>query len=287
MAIYAIGDIQGCLDELQTLIWKLRFDPSRDRLWFTGDLVNRGPKSLKTLRFIKNLGKAATIVLGNHDLNLLAVAYSKRRIKPQDTLTEVLKAPDRDELLQWIRHWPLLHHDPALGYTMIHAGLPPQWNLLQAQQLARETETILRGDTFIELLHEMYGDQPDCWSDNLSGHARHRFIINCFTRMRFCTADGRLNLNIKGAPGSQPEGYHPWFSLANRRSENLKIIFGHWSTLGLTPHPGIYALDTGCVWGGKLTAIQLDTPNTPYTQIDCNPHTTLTPITVSISEHLA
>lgn len=269
MAVYAIGDVQGCFDELQTLLNKLHFDPAHDRLLFAGDLINRGPKSLKTLRFIKNLGQAALTVLGNHDLNLLAVAYGKRRLKPSDTLLEILKAPDRDELLYWLRQQPLLHHDETLGFTLIHAGLPPQWDLNDAQRLAREVEIILRNDSFTEFLTEMYGDQPDCWCETLSGFDRYRFITNCFTRLRFCSNEGQLALNFKGAPGSQIEPFQPWFTIEKRRSENLNIIFGHWSTLGTTQTPGIHCLDTGCVWGGTLTAMRLDVANTPKTQISC------------------
>lgn len=269
MAVYAIGDIQGCFDELQTLLNKLHFDPVRDRLLFAGDLVNRGPKSLKTLRFVKNLGASALTVLGNHDLNLLAIAYGKRRLKPSDTLLEILKAHDRDELLYWLRQQPLMHHDDIFNFTLIHAGLPPQWDLADAQRLAGEVETLLRGDGFAEFLTQMYGDQPDTWSESLTGSERYRFITNCFTRMRFCTSQGQIDLKYKGAPGSQPAPLRPWFSIENRRSRNLNIVFGHWSTLGATEATGICCLDSGCVWGGALTAIRLDSDDMTRTSVAC------------------
>lgn len=259
MAVYAIGDLQGCYDELQALLKIIDFHPDRDRLWFTGDLVNRGPHSLEVLRFVKGLGDRAITVLGNHDLHLLAVAQGHTKYhRPKDTLRPVLEAADRDELLHWLRHRPLLHHDETLGFTLIHAGLPPQWDLAQAQACAHEVEAVLRTGDYGKYLKKMYGNEPARWSDDLAGWKRLRFITNCFTRLRYCDAEGNLALEAKGAPGSQPPGYLPWFRVPHRASAGLRIVFGHWSTLGPCSDVGIYALDTGCLWGGALTALRLD-----------------------------
>ena len=268
MALYAIGDIQGCFAELERLLETLAFDPERDRLWFVGDLVNRGPQSLETLRFVRGLGQAAVTVLGNHDLHLLAAAYHPRHLKRKDTLSAILEAPDRDALIDWLRSRPLLHHDEESGHTLIHAGLPPQWDLARARACAREMEAVLAGDRCGEFLERMYGDQPDRWRDDLEGWDRLRFITNCFTRLRFCAPDGTLALQYKGPPGSVPAPFRPWFEIEDRRSRDLDIVFGHWSTLGLIDRPGIHALDTGCLWGGKLTALRLD-GEPRLVQIDC------------------
>ncbi|MCK4950630.1 MAG: symmetrical bis(5'-nucleosyl)-tetraphosphatase [Gammaproteobacteria bacterium] len=258
MATYAIGDIQGCYQQLMELLDKLNFDQTEDTLWFAGDLVNRGPNSLQTLRFVKGLGKQAVTVLGNHDLHLLAVANKHFSKHPFDSLDDITNAPDRDELLDWIRERPLLHHDEALDLTMIHAGLPPQWDLTTAQQCANEVEKTLRGDQFQDFLAHMYGNEPGQWSDSLQGWDRLRFITNCFSRLRYCDTQGNLCLQAKGPPGTQPEPYIPWFNVPDRASKDMKIIFGHWSTLGLQHTNGIYALDTGCLWGHQLTAMRLD-----------------------------
>ncbi|MDH3934568.1 MAG: symmetrical bis(5'-nucleosyl)-tetraphosphatase [Gammaproteobacteria bacterium] len=259
MAVYAIGDIQGCFDELQALLEAIHFSPSHDHLWFAGDLVNRGPKSLETLRFIKGLGKRAVSVLGNHDLHLIAAAHGHPIASDDHTLDAILNAPDRDELINWLRQQPLLHHDAALGYTMIHAGLPPQWDLKLARQCAQEVETMLRSDNVVDFIEHMYGNKPCRWSDELSGWKRMRFTVNCLTRLRFCDGNGRLKLKYKGPPGSQPAEFHPWFELAERKSSDLNIVFGHWSTLGKRDDPGVFPLDTACLWGGELTALRLDT----------------------------
>lgn len=258
MAVYAIGDVQGCYDELQSLLEKIQFDPSKDMLWFAGDLVNRGLKSLEVLRFVKGLEDSAIVVLGNHDLHLLAVALGCQWPRPKDTFDQILAAPDRNELLDWLRYRPLLHHDSALGYTLIHAGLPPQWGLEVAKRCALEAEAVLRSDGYVEFIEQMYGNEPVLWENTLTGNDRLRFIINCFTRLRYCDEQGRLELNEKGAPGKQPPGYFPWFDIKGRASADMKIIFGHWSTLGIKTHGNVYALDTGCVWGGELTAMRLD-----------------------------
>lgn len=258
MAVYAIGDVQGCLDGLQRLLDRIGFDAAEDRLWFCGDLVNRGPASLETLRFVRQLGEQAVTVLGNHDLHLVAAARDPGQRRRQDTFDDILNAPDRDELVDWLLRRPLLHHDASLGYTLVHAGLPPQWDLDTANACAREVEGILAGAHAGELLADMYGNEPDLWSDELSGIARWRYIINCFTRMRYVDAAGRLSMKDKGAPGTQAAGLVPWFEHPQRRSKDLHVIFGHWSTLGRAGGDGIYPLDTGCVWGGRLTALQLD-----------------------------
>lgn len=256
MAMYAIGDIQGCFDELQRLLERIQYDPDIDQLWFAGDLVNRGPKSLETLRFVR--AQNAITVLGNHDLHLLASAYTPGQRRPKDTLIEIIDAPDAQELLDWLRQQPLLHHDSLSGYTMVHAGLPPQWDLQIAQHCAAEVEQVLRTGNLLDFLAGMYGDEPDCWSDSLQGQDRLRFITNCFTRLRFCDEAGQLALQHKGSPGSQPENLKPWFEWPQRKSRDMNILFGHWSTLGALDATGIHALDTGCLWGGTLTALRLD-----------------------------
>lgn len=258
MAVYAIGDVQGCHDDLLRLLDRVRYEPADDLLWFCGDLVNRGPASLEALRFVKRLGDRAVTVLGNHDLHLVAAARDPKRRREGDTFDAILDAPDRDELVDWLRRRPLLHHDAALGYVLVHAGLPPQWDLADAGACAREVEDMLAGDGHGEFIDRMYGDQPDLWSESLEGVDRWRFIVNCFTRMRFVDADGRVSLKDKGPPGTQAPGLVPWFEHPERRSRDLHIVFGHWSTLGQQPGGGVYPLDTGCVWGGRLTALQLD-----------------------------
>ena len=263
MATYVIGDIQGCYQELLALLDKINFDPARDRLWFTGDLVNRGPQSLETMRFVKNLGKQTVIVLGNHDLHLLAVARDPANKHKKDTLDEIISAPDRSELLDWLRTRPLFHRDEALGFTLIHAGLPPQWDIAAAGKYAQEVERVLGQADYAGFFDHMYGDQPDTWATDLKGWKRIRFITNAFTRMRYCDDSGRFALDEKGPPGSQAKPYQPWFTLKSRRTGNEKIIFGHWSTVHLGniknfKKYNVYPLDTGCLWGGTLAALRLD-----------------------------
>lgn len=260
MATYVVGDLQGCHAPLRRLLDRLHFDPEHDRLWFVGDLVNRGPDSLACLRFVRGLGAAAVTVLGNHDLHFCAVARGGK-ISRKDTFEALLRAPDRDELVDWLQQRPLLHHDEAAGCTLIHAGLPPQWDLAQARAEAQSAERALRSpDASRFLLQEMYGDEPARWSPALQGWDRVRFAVNCFTRLRFCDADGALALKLKGAPGSQPPGLHPWFAVPGRRSAGATILFGHWSALGRVhwPEHQVYGLDSGCVWGGRLTALHLE-----------------------------
>ncbi|MFO7604125.1 MAG: symmetrical bis(5'-nucleosyl)-tetraphosphatase [Gammaproteobacteria bacterium] len=259
MAVYAIGDLQGCYDEFCRLLDTLHFDASRDTLWLAGDLVNRGPKSLQTLRLVRDLGDSVITVLGNHDLHLLACAEGLKETRDL-SMQALLTAADAGELLAWLRQQPLLHHDAGLGYTLVHAGLPPQWDLPLAQACAHELQTVLRSDRYPEFLQHMYGDEPSLWSAGLSGWERLRFISNAFTRLRYCDDQGRMCLQEKGPPGSQRHGMHPWFEVATRKSAALRIIFGHWSTLALTniSAHNIFPLDTGCVWGLRLTAMRLD-----------------------------
>jgi bis(5'-nucleosyl)-tetraphosphatase (symmetrical) len=259
MSTYVIGDLQGCYSTLRRLLDQLRFDPAGDRLWFAGDLVNRGPESLETLRFVKSLGAAALSVLGNHDLHLLAVAAGGRKGK-RDTLGPILSAADRDELLDWLRRLPLLQESADGAFALLHAGLPPQWDLAKARACAREAEAVLAGPDYTVLLAEMYGDQPSVWNETLRGIPRLRFIINCYTRLRYCDRDGRMDFSAKGAPGTQSDGLLPWFSVPRRRSADTTLLFGHWSTLGRVhwPEYRVYCLDTGAVWGGQLTALRLE-----------------------------
>jgi bis(5'-nucleosyl)-tetraphosphatase (symmetrical) len=263
MGTYAIGDLQGCYSELQDLLDKINFDENNDRLWFVGDLVNRGPESLDCLRFVKSLNENAKTVLGNHDLNLLAIGNEVRKPHKKDTVDEVLCADDVNELLTWLKNRPLLVNDPDLDFTMVHAGLAPQWALEQAIELAEETESLIKSDQFNGFLHHMYGDHPDTWSDSLIDYDRHRFIINCFTRIRYCDVNGKLDLYEKGAPGTQAESLIPWYAMPDRKTKNNKIIFGHWSTVHMGNEKNfkqynVYPLDTGCLWDGELTAMRLE-----------------------------
>jgi bis(5'-nucleosyl)-tetraphosphatase (symmetrical) len=272
MATYAIGDVQGCYDELKALLTLIKFNSDRDQLWFCGDLVNRGPKSLKTLRFIRSLEANAITVLGNHDLHLLATAYDHKKPGKKDTLNAILQANDASELLNWLRHQHLLFHDKSKKVTLVHAGIHPQWSIKKARKLATEVEQILQSDNHINFYKHMYGDKPFIWDDSLSGWPRYRFITNILTRLRYCDADGRPALSAKGPPGSQSKNLFPWYEVPERKSRKDTIIFGHWSTL---PHAGItcknntYAIDSGCLWGGVLTAMRIDESPYTYTRFDC------------------
>lgn len=272
MATYAIGDLQACLDECQALLERLNFKPDTDRLWLTGDLVGRGPKPLETLRFVRSLGEAAIIVLGNHDLHLLAQAEGLVPDNKQDpTLSPILEAEDRDSLLSWLRQQPLLHVDQTLGYGLVHAGLPPQWDVATAQACAKEVEAALTGSDYQHFLASMYGDEPSLWQPDLTGDARLRYISNCLTRMRYCHPDGRLDLQHKGSPFQHAEhNLRPWFAVENRQNTELDWVFGHWSTLGQVhwAPQGAYGLDSGCLWGGALTALCLETGE--ITQLPCS-----------------
>ncbi|MSQ52761.1 MAG: symmetrical bis(5'-nucleosyl)-tetraphosphatase [Betaproteobacteria bacterium] len=256
MATFAIGDVQGCFEELRELVDKIAFDPKRDRLWFVGDLVNRGPDSLAVLRYVRGLGDRAITVLGNHDLHLISVATGFARLRDDDTLSDVLKARDRDELIDWLRGLPMMHVEGDMA--LVHAGLLPQWSLDKAATLAGEVEAALRGPKHVKFLEHLYGSKPARWKDSLKGWDRLRVIVNAMTRMRFCTADGELDFKSKGESTSAPPGFLPWFEVAGRKSAGTTLICGHWSALGLRVMPDVLALDSGCVWGGKLTAIRLE-----------------------------
>ena len=259
MATYAVGDLQGCLEPLQILLKKVKFTPDTDRLWLTGDLINRGPQSLETLRFIYQHRKHITVVLGNHDLHLLAVAEGYKTPSPSDTLTNILTAPDKDQLLHWLRNQPLLHYDPTLNFIMVHAGIPPQWSLKKSLQKAQQVENILRSDQYQQFLKTMYGNKPCAWKKLMNDSEKWRLITNYFTRMRFCTSTGQLELTSKRGLDHTPEGYLPWFYHAKRKTRKHRIIFGHWAALeGKTNTDNVFALDTGYVWGKKMTMMRLD-----------------------------
>jgi bis(5'-nucleosyl)-tetraphosphatase (symmetrical) len=260
MALYAVGDVQGCLQPLKVLLERVAFDPARDRLWLVGDLVNRGPQSLETLRFLYAMRDSVTTVLGNHDLHLLAVAHNIERLKKHDTLREILEAPDRNDLLDWLRRQKLLHYDAERDIALVHAGIPPQWTMNKALLRAAEVEEALNDDARLPLfLDGMYGNEPAKWHKDLQGIDRLRVITNYFTRMRFCTPDGTLDLKSKEGLESAPPGYAPWFAHANRKTRGHRLIFGHWAALeGKCNEPGVYALDTGCVWGSALTLLNVD-----------------------------
>ena len=252
MATYAIGDVQGCFDELQELLAVIGFRRKADRLWFVGDLVNRGPQSLEVLRFVRSLGDCAICVLGNHDLHLMTQAEGLERPRHDDTLADVLEAPDAKPLIDWLRARPMMHAEGP--YALVHAGLLPQWSIAQALSLAAEVEVALRGESYKKFLGHLYGSTPDRWSESLVGWDRLRVIVNAMTRMRFCTADGRMDFDAKGT--APPAGYRPWFEL--RPSGGPQLVCGHWSALGVKLARGVAMLDSGCVWGGALTALRLE-----------------------------
>ena len=262
MSTYAIGDLQGCYDELIALLQLIKFNADNDQLWFVGDLVNRGPASLRTLRFVRDLSDNSSIVLGNHDLHLLSCRYLER-MNPtkKDTTREILEAPDCEALLEWLRHQNLAHHDSNLSFLMVHAGLPPDWDTDETLRRAREVEQQLRSEDFIVFLDQMYGNEPTRWDNQLSGWPRLRFIVNALTRLRFSQANGCIDMQYKGPLGSQPESLQPWFEL-NDRAPSERVVFGHWSSLRLSAAEEkrfrVYPVDTGAVWGGELTALRLE-----------------------------
>jgi bis(5'-nucleosyl)-tetraphosphatase (symmetrical) len=267
VARWAIGDLQGCCAEFEQLLAKIRFSADRDQVWLTGDLVNRGPESLRALRTVRAMSANIVTVLGNHDLHLLAVALTPdARLRRSDTLDDILAAADCDALLGWLLAQPLAHHDGAHNDLMVHAGLVPQWSAVQAAALAREVSVSLQHDP-IALLGSMYGDEPRQWDESLTGIRRLRFIINVLTRLRACTPDGLIDLKQKGGPESLPAPLVPWFEVAERASRDTRVIFGHWSALGLRRSANLLALDTGCVWGGSLTAVNLDNEEMPVVSV--------------------
>lgn len=265
MTLYAVGDIQGCYAPFASLLERIEFDPARDRLWLVGDLVNRGPDSLSVLRRVAELGPAATAVLGNHDLHLLAAAAGLRRASGGDTLQQVLDAPDAEELLDWLRRRPLLHYDRASGRALVHAGIPPEWDVDEGLTHAAEVERLLRGPHWRYGLEVMYGNDPPRWTQDLEYASRVRYTINALTRMRYCDRSGALDLERSGPPGTQPPGLVPWFDAPGRRTAATHIVFGHWSALGVVRRADITALDSGCVWGGTLTAVAFDDDGDAFT----------------------
>jgi bis(5'-nucleosyl)-tetraphosphatase (symmetrical) len=264
---FLIGDVQGCCDALDRLLAETGFSPSRDRLTVLGDLVNRGPESLETLRRLRDLGDAATCLLGNHDLHLLAVACGGRAAHRGDTLAAILAAPDRAAWIDWVRtrRMAVVEH----GWLCVHAGVVPQWDLAQTLALAAEVEALLRSDALDAFLNVMYGNEPLRWHDTLAGDERARFIINVLTRIRFVDASGTLDLTSKEGAGGAPAGYFPWYEAPGRRTAGVPVAFGHWSTLGLVVRPDLLALDTGCVWGGRLTAVRVDGGRRDVFQVEC------------------
>jgi bis(5'-nucleosyl)-tetraphosphatase (symmetrical) len=259
VATYAIGDIQGCYAELTRLLEYLGFSPSRDRLWLVGDLVNRGPDSLAVLRFVKGLGECAITVLGNHDLHLVMQSEGHGKVSREDTLAEVLAAPDRDELIAWLRGLPLFHIED--DYAMVHAGLLPQWDVAQAAELSDEVSAALTAANYRDFLAHMWGSEPNAWRDDLAGWDRLRVVVNAMTRMRFCTPEGVMEFRApgsKGPPDRGPAGCLPWYETPGRRSADHQVICGHWSALGFRREKNLLALDSGCLWGGCLTAVRLE-----------------------------
>ncbi len=267
MAIYAIGDLQGCYDSFRQLLDKLKFNADKDRLWLCGDLINRGPKSLKTLRFVVANQSCIQSVLGNHDLHLLNQALPKTKRISAD-FEKILKAPDRDELLHWLRSQPLMHYDREYDSALVHAGLLPGWSIKKGLKRSREVERVLQGKQSHKFLREMYGDKPALWSGKLSGNDRLRFIVNAFTRMRMVDPTGALNLTHSGPPSKADKSLQPWFSSRNRKARKSRIVFGHWSALGLMNKKNLVCLDTGCVWGRQMTALRIDKPAQPV-QVNC------------------
>lgn len=259
MAQYAIGDIQGCYDPFRKLLDKLKFDPDKDQLWLTGDLVNRGPKSRRTLRFVKSLGNAAITVLGNHDLHLLALANDINVTDSRfESLWKILGQDDCGELIDWLRARPLAHYSKSLNTLMVHAGVPRKWSVRKTLKRAKEVESVLRSDDYPKFLENMYGNKPDRWSKNLKGEERLRFIVNALTRMRMVDSDDRIDFSHAGPPDKADDGLLPWFSPKSAKWRGTRIVFGHWSALGLIVSDDLIALDTGCVWGRQLTAVRLD-----------------------------
>lgn len=266
MATYAVGDIQGCFDSFMRLLERCAFDPKHDRLWLVGDLVNRGPRSLETLRFVRDLGSAATTVLGNHDLSLLMASEGFGKRGKGDTFDEILNAPDRDELLDWLRHRPLCHLENQ--YCMVHAGLLPQWTAARARSLAAEVEAALTAPDWSEFMSKMWGSEPAAWRNELEGWPRLRVIVNAMTRMRFCSPEGVMDFRFKGEVAKAPAGCIPWFQAPNRRSADSVLVTGHWSALGLKVTTNLMALDSGCLWGGSLSAIRFE--DRAIFQVDCS-----------------
>ena len=272
MAVYAIGDVQGCYDELIKMLDRVQFDPAVDQIWLAGDLVNRGPKSVEVLRLARQLGDSCISVLGNHDLHLLANAAGVVEFHHHmDTIQAVLDAPDCDELMDWLRQQPLFYHDPNLQFSMVHAGLPPEWTVDEALIRAEEVQSAINSDDWRDFFEHMYGNKPKRWSPALKGWDRLRFITNCFTRLRYCHEDGRLALKFKGAPEDKPLHQRPWFEMPDRASQADRIVFGHWSTLGVGQYGNVFSLDSGAVWGETLTAVRIDQQPYVWITVEADP----------------
>jgi bis(5'-nucleosyl)-tetraphosphatase (symmetrical) len=270
MAVYVIGDVQGCYSGLIRLLDKIRFDQAKDKLWFCGDLVNRGPESLQTLRFVRSLGDSAITVLGNHDLHLLAIYHTRQVVSESSSLSEILQSPDCDELIAWLQSQPVIHFDKDLNFFLVHAGIDADWSIDQAINYAGELEKVLRSENSESFFKQMYGDQPDRWSEELSGIARLRCITNILTRLRFYTADGRLDYQAKGGPRQHAgTGLTPWFEKNLRLSSPVRIVFGHWSTLKVGVYGRHFAIDGGCVWGRRFVALRIDTSEPRWFDIGC------------------
>ncbi len=270
MAVYVIGDVQGCYSRLARLLDKIRFDPACDKLWFCGDLVNRGPESLQTLRFVRTLGDSAITVLGNHDLHLLAIFHTRQVISESNSLSEIILSPDCEELIAWLQSQPLVHYDADLNFLLVHAGIHADWDITQAIKYAGEVEQVLHGENSEFFFRQMYGDQPDRWSDDLTGIRRLRCITNILTRLRFYTADGRFEYKSNGSPRHHANaGLVPWFETNQRLNTPVRIVFGHWSTLKVGVYGQHFAIDGGCVWGRKFIALRIDTAEPQWFEVGC------------------
>ena len=272
MAVYAIGDVQGCFDELMKLLEKVHFNPDVDQIWLAGDLVNRGPKSAEVLRFAMQYPESIKVVLGNHDLHLLANAAGVNEHQHRmDTMESILDAKDREQLIFWLRHQPLFYYDAKLNFSMVHAGLPPEWTIAESCERSKEVELVLQSENWRDFFSNMYGNDPKRWSKKLTGWDRLRFITNCFTRLRYCHDDGRLALKFKGEPKDKPDKQKTWFDMPNRASKNDRIVFGHWSTLGTGQYGNVFSLDSGAVWGEQLTALRIDKEPYQWFVIEADP----------------
>lgn len=269
MSLFVIGDIQGCFDELQELVDYIAFNPKKDQLWFVGDLVNRGPKSLETLRWVKSLGNSAVTVLGNHDLHLLAAYIGAKEIRTTSSLYPTLQAKDIDELVNWLRKQSLMCYNKTFKFAMVHAGLAPQWTIKDALRYAKEVEKVLRSKKYKDFLFNMYGDKPNQWDGRLKGWNRLRTITNFMTRMRYCNNKGVMSFADKGPIGTQSSRMKPWYEISSRNSQDTTIVFGHWSTLGYIHDHNIISTDTGCLWGGALTAVKIELEYLTIYQLNC------------------
>lgn len=271
MATYAIGDIQGCFVEFKKLLKKIKFNKDKDTLWICGDLVNRGPDSLKTLQYIRSLGSAAKCILGNHDLHLMAIYYTSAELRSNDTLAEVVNSPDAEELMFWLRQQPLFHFDVELNCAMVHAGIYPGWNIEDCLAYAKEVEDVIKGDSYLSFFHSMYGNRPDYWKPSLKNMDRLRFITNVFSRMRYVDRSGTLNFKVKCGPSKQTDAsLYPWYELAKKHIKHNRVVFGHWSSLESKQYGNCFALDSGCLWGRQLSALRLDKITPQWTRLDCD-----------------